>query len=188
MIVQLSLSLSLFRHLCIASMLNIRGCNSLPGAGDRGKLGTVPIGLGAILCIIGQISIWSSLVLLFISVSLPQPFPIRISLSLQILHPCLPPTSAASCPALIPRIFRAGCSHHRHDSCSPVFWSSARHKSIIGRVAMYCATVFWWRAIYTPISSSPTVDSSAPMVGYTHVPSRWLLVPMSDIRRTARWW
>ena len=28
-----------------------------------------------------------------------------------------------------------------------------------------------WQAVYNPISSSPTITSSAPMGGYTHIPS-----------------
>ena len=82
---------------CINSMLNIGGWNSLPGAEARCALGTVPIGLSAILCIIGHISVWLSVVLLVISVSLtpslPPPFPIILSLSLylRLLCPRLSP-------------------------------------------------------------------------------------------------
>ena len=79
--------------------------------------------------------------------------------------------SMATCPSLTPIIYRVGCSHRLLYRRIPGFSSTAKHKSMIGRVAIYCATVFWRRAIYTPISSSPTIPSAAPMVGYTHVPS-----------------
>ena len=73
-------------------------------------------------------------------------------------------------------------------NCEKRFRSASRQKSMIGKVAMYCATVFWRQAIYTPISSSPTISSATPTGGYTHVPSHWSLGPMPVIRRTTRWW
>ena len=120
------------------------------------------------------------------------------------LHPSLPfstspspsdssitfstPSSASAFPALIPRISRVGCSHHRLNIRSPGFRSAARNKYMIVWVAMYCATVFWWREIYALILSRPTIASAAPMGEYTHVPSRWFLGPMPVIRCTAQWW
>ena len=41
----------------------------------------------------------------------------------------------------------AGSSHHCLDRHIPGFRSAAKHRSMIGRVAMYCATVIWWQAI-----------------------------------------
>ena len=82
-------------------------------------------------------------------------------------------------------ISRAGFSHHRLDRLIPGFRSSAKHKSMIGQVAIYFVTVFCWRAIYTLISSSPNIASAAPIGGYTHVLSRWRLGTMPAIRRAA---
>ena len=69
---------------------------------------------------------------------------IYLSLSLSLRLPP-PPPSAAACPTLIPIISRVGCSHHCLDRCSPGFRSAARQHSLIGCVAMNCATMFWWR-------------------------------------------
>ena len=102
--------------------------------------------------------------------------------------PSPPPTSDDTCPALIPRMFRAGCSHHRFDGFSPRFLFAARHKPMIGQVIMYCTTMFWKRAIYTSISSSPTFSIAAPMGGYIHDPPHWCLGIMPAIRHTAHWW
>ena len=59
-------------------MINIGGWNSLPGSETRGALGTVPIGLRATLCLILQIYVWSSLVILVISVSIHPSLPIIV--------------------------------------------------------------------------------------------------------------
>ena len=150
-------------------MLNIGWRNYLPISEARGALCTVSIGLCATLCLICQISVWSSRVLIVISVYLPPYFPILLSLYLSLWFPHIcppPPTSTATLPALITRIPRAGCYHHCLDSRSPGFFSSTRHKYMIGRVSTYRATLFWRQAIYIPISSIPTVTSSAPMGGY----------------------
>ena len=48
--------------------------------------------------------------------------------------------------------------------------------------------MFWQQAIYTQISSSPTIASAAPMHGYTHVPFSWRSGRMPAIRQTAQWW
>ena len=130
---------------CIASMLNIRGWSSLPAAESSGSLVTVHIGLRSILCLIHQISVWLSMVLQVISVFLPPSLPIllSLSLSLQSFRPYVPPPSAAACPALIPRISRAGWYHHRLYRRSPFFCSTARHKYMIGRFVMNCVTVLW---------------------------------------------
>ena len=108
------------------------------------------------------------------------------SLSLCLILP--PPHSAAACPTLISTILRAGWSQHFLDRPIHVLRSAARYKSMIGRVTIYFATVFWQRAIYNPIYSSPTIASASPMGGYTHVPPCWSLGPMPSIRRSAWWW
>ena len=60
-----------------------------------------------------------------------------------------------------------GCSHHLRESLIPGLRSTARHKSMMGQVTMYCATVFWRRAIFTPI---------------------WAHARHPKNRQTARWW
>ena len=72
-------------------------------------------------------------------------------------------------------------------SSIPFLLYADRHNSMIGRVSMYCATVFWQWMIYTPIPYSPTVASAAPMGGYTHALFNRCLSPMPAIFRTA-WW
>ena len=116
---------------CIAGILNIGGWISLPGAEDSGTLGTVHIGLCSTLYPIRQTSVLSSLVLPVISVpSLHTSLPYSPS-SYYSSIPVPSTPSSASCPALIPRISRSGCSHHRLDRHSPVFLFSSRHKFMI---------------------------------------------------------
>ena len=109
---------------CIASMLNIRGWNSLLGAEARGALGTVPY---SIMCFI--MSYLSDLHLI-VSCS-PSYFrfpPLILSLSCS-PSPSLSyssvavssPISAAACPALIPRILRT-CSSLRCPLCSHLWY------------------------------------------------------------------
>ena len=112
----------------------------------------------------------TSLVLLpyhYISVVCPSP---TIPLPPAPITP--PPVSSlpssATFPALIPMISMAGCSYHCLDRKIPSDRSAAKHKSMIGWVAVYCATVFWWQEIYTPISSIPTISNADPIGGYTH--------------------
>ena len=62
-----------------------------------------------------------------------------------------PPPFAAACLALNPTISRAGCSHHQLDRLITGSRSATKHKFMIRQVTIYCATVFWRRAIYTPI-------------------------------------
>ena len=102
--------------------------------------------------------------------------------------PISPPSSDDSCPALIPRIYRAGCSQHFMDRRIPRFFSASRHNYMKVQVAMYCATMFWRRAIYNPISSSTTIASATPMCGYTHVSFCWRLGPITTIHHAAWWW
>ena len=106
---------------------------------------------------------------------LPSSFRTLISLSFYLWSLCtriIRPPSDAAFPSLIPSISRAGHSHHRLDRRSPVFRYSDIYKSIIGRVTMYCETMFWCNSIYTPIYYSPTIANAAPMGLYTHFPSR----------------
>ena len=162
-------------------MLNIGGWSSVPGEETSGVLGTVLIGLHAALYPTCQSFVRSPLVLLVISVPYlhhslyyyPSTSPTTSTSPYNSSPPPPPPsthTFAAACPVLIPRISRAGSYHHCLDMSIPGFCSATRHKSMIGRVTIYCATLFWQREIYTPISSSPTVASAAPMGVYTHVP------------------
>ena len=65
-----------------------------------------------------------------------------LSLYLRFFLPLLSPISATACPDLIPRISRAGCSHHLCESCTPGIHSAISYNSMIGQVTMYCAAVF----------------------------------------------
>ena len=60
--------------------------------------------------------------------------------------PCPPPVSsplsASTCPSLIPMVSRAVCSHHCLDRRIPGVRSVAKSKSMIGRISMFCATLF----------------------------------------------
>ena len=153
-------------------MLNIGGWNYLPISEASGTLGTVPSGLHPTLYLSPTRPPLKRLWFFYHIIPSPSSAPTLPSLSLQFLLPCLPPPpSAPECPALIPRISKAVYSHHCLDRRIPVFRSTARHKSMIGLVVMYCVTMFWRRAIKNPISSSPTIYSTTPISGYTHVPS-----------------
>ena len=65
----------------------------------------------------------------------------------------------ASFSALIPKKSWAGCSQHFLDRRIPSFCSAARHNSMIGRVVIYCATLYRVLVAYLP--------SAAPLGGET---------------------
>ena len=152
-------------------MLNVKGCNSLLGVEARDALGTVPSGIHSTLYLHSVRPPPKHLRFFYNIVFSPSSTPTPLFLSFRIRFP--PPFSSypytSNFPSLIPMISRAGCSHHRLDRRIPGIRLAANHKFMVVRVTMYCATAFWWREIYIPISSSPTISSAAPMGGYTHV-------------------
>ena len=177
-----SVSLSLYLltyYPCIASVLTVGG--GVPQLEQRLAARYAPSILGYVLNYVLYVRSPSDRLWLSQSFQYPS---LRPSLSFSLIYP--PPSSVAY-PNLIPRILIAGCSHHCWDRRIPGFRSATRHKSMIGRVAMYYATVFWWQETYTLISSRPAIASATPMGGYTHVPSSWFLGPMPAIGCTVRW-
>ena len=162
-------------------MLNIGGWVSLHGEEASGALSTAPSGLRATLHIppvrLPSKRLW------FLYHIIPSPSSastlLPLSLRLQFFCPhILLPHLHCCISHHYPQDNQAVCSHHLLDRRIPGFRSTARHKSMIGWVAMYWVKVFWWREIYTPISSSATIASATPMGGYTHVPSHLRLGPM----------
>ena len=127
---------------------NVGGCYELTGAEARGALCNLPIELHATV-----FTSKSSFCLIFSGSSSHYPSSrspyYTLSLPLNPPYQYTPHTPTFACTALIPKIFRVGCSHHVCKSRTTGLCYSARHKSTIGQVAIYCATIFWRRAIYT---------------------------------------
>ena len=63
------------------------------------------------------------------------------------------------------------CSHHRQDTLAPGRQVACSHRSIIGRVAIYCATVLCLRVIDFRIPSSPDSPSASARGGQSQIPS-----------------
>ena len=124
------------------SMPSIGGWYSLPVTEARGALGAVPSGLRATLN-----NYLSSLHLIFSGPSSCLPYFIpsvyKYLSPSESYNPVSSPISSSTCAALISRISREGCSHHLQESRTPGLQSTTRHNSMIGRVVMYCTTVFW---------------------------------------------
>ena len=57
----------------------------------------------------------------------------------------------------------------------------------MGRLAMYCATVFCRLEIYVLIPSIPAALVAPPKVGYSHIPSILRRGIFSKIRRAKLW-
>ena len=131
-------------------MLNIGGWSSLPGAEDSGTLDTVPSGLHATLYLSSARPLLKSLWFFYNIIPPPSTTP-TLPYYPSTYDYYLPPPSSAACPAFIPRVSMEGLYHHHLDRLIPIFRCSTIHKYMIGRVKMYCATMFWRQEIYTPI-------------------------------------
>ena len=103
-------------------------------------------------------------------------------------YPSFPPSPLPHALLLSLGLSRAGYSHHIYKNFITGLYYTAIHKSMIGKVVIYCADMFWRREIYTPISSSPAVASDSTMGEYTHVPFSWCLGTMPAIPWTPQWW
>ena len=66
-----------------------------------------------------------------------------------------------------PSRYKSSCSHHHWDTHAPGLQIHSSKRSIFGRVAIYCATVFCLLVIYTPISSNPDSYIAAAIGGYS---------------------
>ena len=75
------------------------------------------------------------------------------------------------------------CSHHRQDTLSPGLRAYRSQRSIIGRVAIYCATVFFLLVMYFPILSKPASTIVSSNGGYSQLKSARLLgcLPLSRL-------
>ena len=133
----LSLSISI-RPPWPLSMLNIGWWCSTPKAEDKGSLGSVPNVLN-VATVFPPYSVLSS-----------HPTPPSPPSLVSSLYPT---SSSISCSLLKSRLT---CSDHRLGTCYPGLQSASRHRSRIGRVAMYCAAVFWNMVMYVSIFFSPS--------------------------------
>ena len=110
-------------------------------------------------------------------------------LVVRLLLPTLPPPSLSSSLASCkPAKYIPSLSHHLLVTRNTSLWSTSKQSSIIGRVAMYCATIFWRLDIYVSISSKPTSCIASFNRGYYQVPSYQRRGCFPDILRATLWW
>ena len=85
--------------------------------------------------------------------------------------------SVAAADALLfnPSKYRTDCSHHRRYTLVPGLREDRSQRSIIGRIAIYCATVFYLLVMYFLIPSNPTLTISSSNGGYYQLPYPRLL-------------
>ena len=71
------------------------------------------------------------------------------------------PSTVAAAASRAPARSIPTCSHHRISTCAPIALSNPSHRSSSERVAIYCATVFCCRLIYSYIVNNPASSISA---------------------------
>ena len=99
---------------------------------------------------------------------------------LKVLHsrpalvPCYPPpttpaaTSGSPSSAAAPAKSNPSYSHHLFETRIPGLRTASSQRSRIGRVAMYCATVFCLLRMYASTSSKPASRITSPKGEYYH--------------------
>ena len=94
-------------------------------------------------------------------------------------------SSYASDTALYLSRSRTSYSHHLFATHLPLICTLSLQRSRIGRIIMYCATVFWLFGTYSSISSNPASCISILSRGYSYLSlnSRrvWILVIFQEI-------
>ena len=80
--------------------------------------------------------------------------------------------SAAAATAIFfaPSKSRPACYNHRQDTLTPGLRVDRSQSSRIGRVAIYCATVFCLLMMYLPIPSKPASTITSSKGGYYQLP------------------
>ena len=96
-------------------------------------------------------------------------------------------TAAAAAASLAPARSSTACSRHRIPTRSPLFLSTALHRSRIGRVAIYCKAVFCLRRMQVSIRSNPASYLAASAEVYSHLPPD-LCRGSRPISRCATWY
>ena len=94
-----------------------------------------------------------------------------------------PSVCAAAC-FLFPASSIPSCSHHLQETQAPGLRTDRSQRSRIGRVAIYCAVVFYLFWMYTPISSNTASSIADASSGYFQPPSPCLprLPPVDTLR------
>ena len=105
----------------------------------------------------------------------------------------LPSSSPSPSPPSYPSAYLPGktspsCSHHIYGARDSSLPSVTRHRSRMGRVSMYCATVLCRLEMYVSISSSQAALIASPKGGYSHVPSACRCGNFPESRPATLWW
>ena len=80
------------------------------------------------------------------------------------------------------------CSHQCRSAVEPGILYFAKLMSYIGRVVIYCETLFYFRVMYSPKRPSTAPKRASPIGGYTQLPLLWLWGTLPDIRRADWLW
>ena len=84
-----------------------------------------------------------------------------------------PPHPSAPTAALAPARSSLSCFHHLLENHAIGVCTVSSHSSIIVRLVIYCATLFFLFRTYSPISSSPASSIVVSSDGYSQLPSAW---------------
>ena len=83
---------------------------------------------------------------------------------------------------------RPTCYHHLRDTLAPSLRADRSQSSRIGRVAIYCATVFCLFLMYFPVPLKPDSVSASSNGWYYQLPSPCLLICLMVSRRATLCW
>ena len=81
----------------------------------------------------------------------------------------MPPSAVAAANSRDPAMSTPTCSHHCIPNHAPRDLSDPSHRSNSDRVAMYCATVFCRRLIYSSIVNNTASSLDATVEVYLHL-------------------
>ena len=98
------------------------------------------------------------------------------------------PSDASAALSLAPLVSIPSWSHHLQKTQAPGLQIDCSHRSIIGRVTIYWAIVFFLLLIYRPIYSKPASPISAASGWYSHPPSPRLLGCLPVVRCATLCW
>ena len=108
----------------------------------------------------------------------PNSRPVVVSRGITYSLPIIPspPDSAADAALFFATSkSRPSCSHHLRDTLNPGLRADCSQRARIGRIAIYCATVFYLLLMYFPIPSKPA-STIASYIIY-HVIGDYLYYP-----------
>ena len=98
------------------------------------------------------------------------------------------PYDSAAALLFLPSKYRPSCYHHRRDTLAPGLQADRSQRSIIGRVAIYYANMFYLLLMYVLIPSKPASTVASSNDGYYQLPPPCLFSCLPASCRTTLCW